>query len=112
MMLVAVLCVSSTVWAAGNQPTTAKWEGNINVSKLSQFLRLTSEQTKEVANISDYLNDQLSEAASSSKRNDELTRKAIYGNLKLMKQTLTPEQYAKYTQLVNITLNNKGIQVK
>ena len=36
---------------------------------------------------------------------------AVYGNLKLMKRTLTDEQYAKYTALLNITLKNKGIEL-
>jgi len=35
----------------------------------------------------------------------------VYGNLKLMKQTLTPKQYADYTKVLNATLQNKGIQV-
>ena len=37
---------------------------------------------------------------------------AIYGNLKLMKQTLNEKQYAEYTQVLNATLQNKGIVVK
>ena len=31
LTLVAALCLAATTFAAGNQPTTAKWEGNINV---------------------------------------------------------------------------------
>ena len=38
LTLVAALCLAATTFAAGNQPTTAKWEGNINVNKLSQYL--------------------------------------------------------------------------
>ena len=40
LTLVAALCLAATTFAAGNQPTTAKWEGNINVSKLGKYLRL------------------------------------------------------------------------
>ena len=29
LTLVAALCLAATTFAAGNQPTTAKWEGNI-----------------------------------------------------------------------------------
>ena len=32
LTLVAALCLAATTFAAGNQPTTAKWEGNINVN--------------------------------------------------------------------------------
>jgi len=39
-------------------------------------------------------------------------QQAVYSNLKLMKDTLTPEQYRKYVILLNVTHNNnikKGI---
>ena len=31
---------------------------------------------------------------------------AVYGNLKLMKEVLTQEQYRKYVTLLNVTNNN------
>jgi len=31
---------------------------------------------------------------------------AVYGNLKLMKKALSPDQYRKYVTLLNITNNN------
>ena len=37
---------------------------------------------------------------------------AVYGNLKLMKNTLDAEQYAAYAKVLNVTLKNKGIEVK
>ena len=40
LTLVAALCLAATTFAAGNQPTTAKWEGNINVSKLGKLFEL------------------------------------------------------------------------
>ena len=55
LTLVAALCLAATTFAAGNQPTTAKWEGNINVTKLSQYLKLNAGQHEEVANICEYL---------------------------------------------------------
>ncbi|MBP1613522.1 MAG: hypothetical protein H6Q13_970 [Bacteroidetes bacterium] len=112
LTLVAALCLAVSTFAAGNQPTTAKWEGNINVSKLSKYLKLTSAQTEEVANISDYFTEQMGKASNSSKKQDELLKTAVYGNLKLMKKTLSPEQYSKYTTVLNITLQNKGIELK
>lgn len=38
-------------------------------------------------------------------------RNAVYGNLKLMRKTLSAEQYAKYAALMNLTLLNKGIDL-
>ena len=40
LTLVAAVCLTATTFAAGNQPTTAKWEGNINITKLSKYLNL------------------------------------------------------------------------
>ena len=38
LTLVAAVCLTAGAFAAGNQPTTAKWEGNINVNKLGKYL--------------------------------------------------------------------------
>ena len=103
LTLVAALCLAATTFAAGNQPTTAKWEGNINVSKLGKYLNLNSVQSEEVANICDYF--------SAKKDKEAKLRNAVYGNLKLMRKTLSAEQYAKYAALMNITLQNKGIEL-
>ena len=99
LTLVAAVCLSASTFAAGNQPTTASWEGNINVSKLSKYLKLSANQQKEVTNICEYFNEQMS-------------RNAIYGNLKLMKRTLDEKQYSDYAKVLNVTLQNKGIEVK
>ena len=87
LTLVAAVCLTATTFAAGNQPTTAKWDGSINVSKLSRYLNLSADQHAEVANICEYFSTQ-------------------------MEQTLTDKQYANYTRVLNATLKNKGIEVK
>ena len=112
LTLVAAFCLASVSFAAGNQPTNEKWEGNINVSKLSSYLKLTSDQREEVANICDFFNAQMKRANSSKKNQEKMLRNAIYGNLKLMKKALDEKQYAEYTKVLNVTLKNKGIEVK
>jgi hypothetical protein len=111
MTLGLALCFSSAVLAAGNQPTTSKWEGEINVYKLSQYLNLSSDQTDEVSNICDYFSTQMRRANFSKKNQNNLLRYAIYSNLKLMKNVLTKEQYSKYSTVLNMTLVNKGIEL-
>ena len=111
LTLVAAVCLSASTFAAGNQPTTASWEGNINVSKLSKYLKLSANQQKEVANICDYFSTQMSRATTAKKDKEAKLRNAVYGNLKLMRKTLSAEQYAKYAALMNITLQNKGIEL-
>lgn len=109
----AVICLSASSFAAGKQPTTATtWEGNINITKLSNYLKLSSSQTEEVANISTFFDEQMVRATRAKKNQDKMLQNAVYGNLKLMKQTLSAEQYAKYIKLMNVTLQNKGIEMK
>lgn len=112
LTLVAALCLTTVTFAAGNQPTNEKWEGRINVQKLSRYLQLTGNQEEEVANICDFFNEQMKRANSSTKDQKKLLHNAIYGNLKLMKKTLNEKQYAEYTKILNVTLQNKGIEVK
>lgn len=111
LTLVAAFCLTATTFAAGNQPTTSKWEGNINVAKLSKYLNLDAIQHEEVSNICEYFTAQMNRANASKKNKEELLRNAVYGNLKLMKKTLTAKQYADYTKVLNATLQNKGIQM-
>ncbi|MCD8292506.1 MAG: hypothetical protein LUC23_01925 [Prevotellaceae bacterium] len=112
LTLVAALCLSAAAFAAGNRPVEDNWYNNINVDKLSQYLNLTADQHQEVTNICDYFGQQMSQAARSKKNQEKLLRKAVYSNLKLMKQTLNDKQYTDYTRVLNITLNNKGIEIK
>ena len=108
LTLVAALCLAATTFAAGNQPTAAKWEGKINVNKLGKYLNLTSAQSEEVSNICEYFTDQMGRATTAK---ESKLHNAVYGNLKLMKRTLTDAQYSKYAALLNVTLKNKGIEL-
>lgn len=111
LTFVVALCLATITFAAENQPTTAKWEGNINVSKLGRYLDLNASQSEEVANICDYFSEQMSKATTARKDKDAKVRNAVYGNLKLMRKALSSKQYAKYAALMNITLKNKGIDL-
>lgn len=51
-------------------------------------------------------------ANSSKKNSDQKVRNAVYGNLKLMKNTLTEKQYSDYLRLMALTLRNKGIDIQ
>jgi hypothetical protein len=112
LTLVAAICLTATTFAAEKQPTTAKWNTNINVYKLGDYLKLDAAQTEEVKDISEYFDNQMERATSSSNDTTKMIRNAVYGNLKLMKKALNDEQYTKYTRVINLTLHNKGIEVK
>ena len=62
-------------------------------------------------NLIDFLPFEYKAHTVARKNKETKLHNAVYGNLKLMKRTLTDEQYAKYTALLNITLKNKGIEL-
>jgi undecaprenyl pyrophosphate synthase len=111
LTLVAVFCLAASTFASDNQPVAERWNSNINVSKLSSYLQLTANQSEEVSDICDYFTTQMNRATSSKKNQEVKLQTAVYGNLKLMKQTLNNEQYAKYVTLMNATLKNRGIEL-
>ena len=83
---------------------------DINFESLSRYLQLKSSQVDEVAIINDYFNIQLEEASSASKsRFNKKVHQAVYGNLKLMKNALTKDQYRKYLVLINVANNNNRL---
>ncbi|MCD8261119.1 MAG: hypothetical protein LUD15_06205, partial [Bacteroides sp.] len=97
---------------AANKTSNANYNIDINVNKLSAYLELSASQVEEVANISSYFSDKMYSASRAKKGQQKKLHEAVYGNLKLMKNTLTPEQYAKYLKLINVTVKNKGLDVE
>ena len=100
LLVVVALGMSATSFA-GEKVEGKDWKVDVNVAKLSKYLNLDARQMEEVANISDYFADKVQSAS--------YAKEAVYGNFKLMKRTLTNEQYKKYVQLLNVTLKNKGL---
>lgn len=74
-----------------------------NIESLSMALNLTPAQINEVSDINDAYS--LNLAGSTT---DNQVRKALFSNLKQMKQTLTPDQYLKYVAMVNLTQSNRN----
>ena len=80
---------------------------DINFEKLSNYLQLKPSQMNEVASINEFFSEQLAEASRvSESRYDKKVHQAVYSNLKLMKGTLSEDQYRKYLTLINVTNNN------
>ena len=114
LTLVAALSFSASVFANGviDSTAVAKWDGSINKAKLNKYLKLSSAQNEKVADICDYFQEQMKMANRSTKDADQKVRNAVYGNLKLMKETLDDKQYADYVRLMALTLQNKGIHIE
>lgn len=112
-MAVAILGISATVNFAKAQCVNEN--GNkepfaVEFGKLSSYLDLTPSQMDEVYDINEYFKGQQKESLSrDTKRQEERLRKAVYGNLKLMKSALSDNQYRKYVTLLNVTNNNNRL---
>ena len=110
-MAVAAILLSATMgFASENRNKVNKEPFAINFEKLSHYLQLSAYQAGEVADINEYFLDMQGESLrAKGELKDKKLRQAVYGNLKLMKKTLTPEQYRKYLILLNVTNNNNQI---
>lgn len=83
---------------------------DVNFEKLSNYLQLKPSQMNEVASINEFFSEQLAEASRASEsRYDKKVHQAVYSNLKLMKGTLSEDQYRKYLTLINVTNNNNRL---
>ena len=113
IMAVAVLGMSATMNFAKAQSVNEygnKEPFAVEFSRLSSYLGLAPYQMEEVLNINDYfVQEQRKSLSKDLKRQDERLQKAVYGNLKLMKEALTADQYRKYVILLNVTNNNNRL---
>ena len=113
IMAVAVLGMSATMNFAKAQCVNEygkKEPVAVEFSRLSSYLGLAPYQMEEVLNINDYfVQEQRKSLSKDLKRQDERLQKAVYGNLKLMKEALTADQYRKYVILLNVTNNNNRL---
>ena len=113
IMAVAVLGMSATMNFAKAQCVNEygnKEPFAVEFSRLSSYLGLAPYQMEEVLNINDYfVQEQRKSLSKDLKRQDERLQKAVYGNLKLMKDALTADQYRKYVILLNVTNNNNRL---
>ena len=113
IMAVAVLGMSATMNFAKAQCVNEygnKEPFAVEFSRLSSYLGLAPYQMEEVLNINDYfVREQRKSLSKDLKRQDERLQKAVYGNLKLMKEALTADQYRKYVILLNVTNNNNRL---
>ena len=113
IMAVAVLGMSATMNFAKAQCVNEygnKEPFAVEFSRLSSYLGLAPYQMEEVLNINDYfVQEQRKSLSKDLKRQDERLQKAVYGNLKLMKEALTADQYRKSVILLNVTNNNNRL---
>ena len=96
-MAVAALLMCATMSFA-QKPSLSREPFVVSTEKLANYLQL---------NINEYFIEmQNASVKASAKLQDKKMYQAVYGNLKLMKKALSPDQYRKYVTLLNITNNN------
>ena len=112
LTLVAVFVFSTSVFAKGtSSENNQKWDGTINTTRLNKYLQLKSNQNQEVESICEHFENEMKKANNAKENKEAKLRKAVYGNLKLMKQTLDNKQYTNYVRVMGTTLRNKGISL-
>jgi hypothetical protein len=102
------------MYAEDNNATEIeKYDVKVNAKKLGDCLQLSSDQYDAVEAVVNELSSDLMFAAV---QNGEATRKAITKNLldkniKYMSYILNKEQMHKYLTVLNVTMNNRGINI-
>jgi hypothetical protein len=100
----------STVCFSQNKQEINDLNIEIPLPKLARYFNLNSIQYDNVENAIDFFSDKMQSAKySKGRRQIKNLNEAIYGNLKLMKSTLSQSQYKKYLQLINAELKNRGL---
>lgn len=100
----------STVCFSQNKQEINDLNIEIPLPKLARYLNLNSTQYDNVENAIDFFSDKMQSAKySKGRRQIKNLNEAIFGNLKLMKSTLSQSQYKKYLQLINAELKNKDL---
>lgn len=100
----------STVCFSQNKQEINDLNIEIPLPKLARYLNLNSTQYDNVGNAIDFFSDKMQSAKySKGRRQIKNLNEAIFGNLKLMRSTLSQSQYKKYLQLINAELKNKDL---
>ena len=105
----AVLSLS-TVCFSQKKLEIIDWNMEMHLSELSRYLELNSIQYEHVADAIDFFSDKMKSAKySMGKRQIKYLNEAVYGNLKLMKSTLSEVQYKKYLRILNTQIRDNGL---
>ena len=110
LSVVMFLSLSTVGYSQENKLNVGDWNLETRLPKLSRYLNLNAGQYDDVANAIDFFSDKMRNAKY-SKENRQIKKlnEAVYGNLKLMKNTLSHAQYKKYVLLMNCELKNRGL---
>jgi len=110
-----IVMMSMTVAFAGNESNdatdfTEAYMMEVNVNKLGQALNLSSDQygfMEEAMGV--FTADLMCIASASEDSRKAMMHNAVMKNLSATRSILNKTQYHKYLRLLNVTLNNRGL---
>ena len=109
LSVITVLCLQAACFSQ-EKSEVIDWNMEMHLPDLARYLELNSSQYHHVADAIDFFSDRMKSAKRSmGKRQIKYLNEAVYGNLKLMKSTLSQDQYKKYLRILNSQLRNKGL---
>ena len=83
---------------------------NINDKSLAHALDLTSDQLEAVKDVhKEFCANLMSVAAANEEARPAMLKNTIEMDLRYMRYILSNKQYRKYLTLLNVTLNNRGL---
>lgn len=113
LTVVAVLSLTATFAKdekANNVNNANAYDMSVNMSKLSDALKLTIDQQESVADVHrTFCGEMLVASQANEEDRKALMNKAINKDLKYMHYLLNDKQYRTYVMLLNTTLNNRGL---
>lgn len=114
LMLVALVSMTTMAFAEGENAKAANeaaaYDMSVNYSKLANALGLSIDQLESVEDVHKTFCIEMMNAANAPKDERKgMVDKAIEKNLKYMRYILNSNQYSKYLQLLNATMNNRGL---
>lgn len=112
LLVVAVLSISAASVAQNETNNKNVWKMDLRMDRLGRYLELNASQYEKVFYITEYFAEKMRYASyAKNEKQGKRLREAVYGNFKIMKETLTEEQYKKYVYLMSTTLKNRGLDV-
>lgn len=112
--MIAMLCMTMTAFAGEEKAMEVSnmeaYKMDVNMNKLSVALNLADDQKDAVADIHQTFGSELMFAAQyDDAQRLALVKRAIDNDVKWMRYVLNDKQMRTYLRLLNITLNNRGL---
>ena len=113
LTVVAALTLTATFAKdekANNVNNANAYDMTVNMSRLSDALKLTVDQVESVADVHrTFCGEMLIASQANEHDRDALVKKAVNKDLKYMHYLLNEKQYRAYVMILNTTLNNRGL---